>query len=440
MHRFRAPSATERIYLTTGTQVISRSSLAPAPRGGPITGAVVAAALRDLEDRYPILRAAVAEDHFVPRPADLPQPLVALPAGSAPDAVYAALLARRLDLARGLYEAHVAETAEGVDIYLLSTHAVTDATALVDLHAHLAHLVDCRVRGVAAPRDEQAFPPDIDAAVDAGLAAHGLDPAGAAPALDLSGGFLTLPERSAGPAERRFRLERLVIEAEHTRHIAASAHGHGVSVHAVLVAAFALAIRDLAPVPAASILMRSSIDLRRRLEPHIHPGLVFSAITGHVTRIDGVGTADDSRMDRAGAADDSRIDGVVAADAAGRQDAALLAVARAVFDDIHARTADGTIFYDYRTYPKSFGAAREAPVALNISDMGTIAPAFPLDAVRLAGFEYATALAKRYPNVSVAILDGRLVATIAYDASVLAEETVAELAARTRGYLVEGVG
>lgn len=38
----------------------------------------------------------------------------------------------------------------------------------------------------------------------------------------------------------------------------------------------------------------------------------------------------------------------------------------------------------------------------------------------------------------MAILDGRLVATIAFDASVLAEETVAELAARTRGYLLEG--
>lgn len=413
MLRFRAPSATERIYLTTGTQVISRSTLAPAP-GGAIPAGTVAEALRDLVARYPILQAAVAEEHFVARPAGAPLPLHRLPAGSDPAAVYAALLERKLDLAHGLYEAHVAETPGGVDVYLLSTHAVTDATALVDLHAHLAHLVDCRVRGVAAPRDEQAFPPDIDDAVDRGLAAHGLDPAGAAPALDLSGAFLTLPERTAGPAERRFRLERLVIEPDHTRHIAASAHGHGVSVHAVLVAAFALAIRDLAPVPAASILMRSSIDLRRRLEPHIHPGLVFSAITGHVTRIDGI-SADD-------------------------EDAALVAVARAAFDDIHARTADGTIFYDYRNYPKSFGAAREAPVALNISDMGTIAPAFALEAVRLEGFEYATALAKRYPNVSVAILDGRLVATIAYDASVLAEKTVAELAARTRGYLVEGAG
>lgn len=417
MLRFRAPSATERIYLTTGTQVISRSTLAAAPGGAAPTGAVVAAALGDLEARYPILRAAVADEHFVARPAGAPLPLHRLPAGSAPDAAYAALLPRRLDLARGLYEAHVAETAEGADVYFLSTHAITDATALVDLHTHLAHLVDCRLRGVAAPRDEQAFPPDIDAAVDAGLAAHGLDPAGAAPALDFSDAFLTLPERTAGPAERRFRLERLMIEPEHTRHIAAAAHGHGVSVHAVLVAAFALAIRDLAPAPAASILMRSSIDLRRRLEPHIHPGLVFSAITGHVTRIDGVG-----------------------ADEAGREEAALVAVARAVFDDIRARTADGTIFYDYRNYPKSFAAAREAPVALNISDMGTIAPTFPLEAVRLAGFEYATALGKRYPNVSVAILDGRLVATIAYDTSVLAEETVAALAARTRGHLVEGVG
>jgi hypothetical protein len=418
MLRFRAPSATERIYLTTGTQVISRSTLAAAPGGAAVTAAVVAAALGDLEARYPILRAAVVEDHFVARPAEAPRPLHRLPAGGDPDAAYAALIARRLDLVRGLYEAHVAETAEGVDVYLLSTHAITDATALVDLHAHLAFLVDCRVRGVTAAADEQAFPPDIDEAVDRGLAAHGLDPAGAAPALDLSGAFLTLPERSAGPAERRFRLERLVLAPKHTRHIAAAAHGHGVSVHAVLVAAFALAIRDLAPAPAASILMRSSIDLRRRLEPHIHPGLVLSAITGHVTRIDGVGAADETD----------------------REEAALVAVARAVFDDIRARTADGTIFYDYRNYPKSFGAAREAPVALNISDMRTIAPAFPLEAVRLAGFEYATALGKRYPNVSVAILDGRLVATIAYDASVLAEETVAALAARTRGHLVEGVG
>lgn len=417
MLRFRAPSATERIYLTTGTQVISRSTLAAAAGGAAPTAAVVAAALGDLEARYPILRAAVVEEHFVARPAGAPLPLNALPSGIAPDAVYAALLGRRLDLPRSLYEAHLAETAEGVDVYLLSTHAVTDATALVDLHAHLAYLVDCRLRGVAAPQDEQAFPPDIDEAVDRGLAAHGLDPAGAAPALDLSGAFVTLPERSAGPAERRYRLARFVVEPVDTRRVAAAAHAHGVSVHAVLVAAFALAIRDLAPAPAASILMRSSIDLRRRLEPHVHPGLVFSAVTGHVSRID--------------------LGRIVGGGGGGEQGAALVAVARDAFDDIHARTADGTIFYDYRTYPKSFGAAREAPVALNISDMGAIAPAFPLEAVRLAGFEYATALGKRYPNVSVAILDGRLVATIAYDASVLAGETVAELARRTRGYLVE---
>ncbi len=51
MLRFRAPSATERIYLTTGTQVISRSTLAAAPGGAAVTGAVVAAALGDLEAR-----------------------------------------------------------------------------------------------------------------------------------------------------------------------------------------------------------------------------------------------------------------------------------------------------------------------------------------------------------------------------------------------------
>jgi hypothetical protein len=413
--RFREPSATERIYLTTATQVISRSTLAQAD--GPISTQTLAAALADLEARYAILRAAVADGHFVERPVEAPTPLHRIAPGSDAADVYQALLERRLDLAHGLYEAHVAETPDGADVYLLSTHAVTDATALVDLHAHLAHLVDCRVRGVAAPRAEQAFPPDIDEAVDRGLAAHGLDPAGSAPALDLAGAFLTLPERSAGPAERRFRLERLVVEPEDTRPIAAAAHAHGVSVHAVLVAAFALAVRDLAPAPAASILMRSSVDLRRRLEPHIDVGLVFSAVTGHATRID-LG----------------RVDG------AGEPDGALFAIARAAFDDIHARTADGTVFYDYRNYPRSFGAAREAPVAVNISDIGAVTHSFPLEAVRLAGFEYATALAKRYPNVSVAILDGRLVATIVYDAGVLVEETVAALAARTARWLVKGAG
>ena len=56
-------------------------------------------------------------------------------------------------------------------------------------------------------------------------------------------------------------------------------------MHSVLLAAFALAIRETAPDSPRQILMRSNVDLRRRLEPHISTELVFSAISARVTPI-----------------------------------------------------------------------------------------------------------------------------------------------------------
>ncbi|MFM0337024.1 phthiocerol/phthiodiolone dimycocerosyl transferase family protein [Paraburkholderia fungorum] len=374
---YRRASPTEMIYIQTQTNVVSRSSIS-----GAVNREQFDAAVACLEARYGILRSVVEDGQFVERTDDSPAVESWLFADTwSADALYAKLLNAGLDTRRMIYSIHVIAGEDALDVFMLSTHAVTDATSLVELHASLAYLCDCIVRGQVPALETQPFPTPLDAAVTQSLASLPEDRIG--DPTSYSGAFAKIPLRARcddGPQRRR--LERTVIKADDMHRVHAAAHAHGSSVHALLLAAFALAIGDVATEHPRQILMRSSMDMRRRLEPHISAELVFTAITGHVTRIPDL-------------------------------DRPLFDIAKLIFDDIHEGVANGSVFHTYLNYPKLFGGTQQPPVALNVSDMQAINFRWPTQQLKVTGFDYACGL-KNFPNVSVAIFDGALVANTVY--------------------------
>lgn len=399
---FRAMSATEAIYIKTATQVVSRSRVR-----GRVTRPQFETALAQLEARYEILRAVVEAGHFVEKPPSDRTPLAWLSGAETNAAeLYDRLLNADLDLTRSIYSVHVIDGTDGLDIFLLTTHAVTDATSLVELHSFLIFFCDCAVRGLTSEIAGQPFPPHIDDAVDRCLALLGDAAQPALPPVAYGGDFLLLPMHGAanpaGPV--RHRLECMVVEPEDMARLIEASHRHGVSVHSLLMAALALAIRDLAAGAARQILVRSSIDLRRRLEPHLSTELVFSAITGHVTYLADTGQC-------------------------------IYAIARTIFADIHDGSTNGKILNDYKNYPRAFGDPRDVPVAINVSDMGKVAFHADIRQLTATGFEYALGWLKKFPNVSVSIFDGKLIANAVYVEDFIAPERMARLSALTLGYL-----
>ncbi|MFZ1427879.1 MAG: hypothetical protein WAS21_14015 [Geminicoccaceae bacterium] len=395
-------SATEAIYIKTATQVVSRSRVR-----GRVTRQQFETALAQLEAQYEILRAILVAGHFVERPPSASTPLAWLSSATTGSAeLYDRLLNAELDLTQSIYSVHVIDGTDGFDIFLLTTHAVTDATSLVELHSFLIYLCDCAVCGLTPEIPGQPFPPHIDDAVDHCLALLGDAAQPALPPADYTGDFLLLPKHGAAiPGQPvRHRLECMVVEPEDMTRLAAAGHSRGVSVHALLMAALALAIRDLSEVTAQQILVRSSIDLRRRLEPHLSTELVFSAITGHVTYLADTGQP-------------------------------IYAIARTIFEDIHDGSTNGKILNDYKYYPRTFGDPRDVPVAINVSDMGKVAFHAEIAQLTAAGFEYALGWLKKFPNMSVSIFDGRLIANTVYVEEFVAPEHMARLSALTLGYL-----
>ena len=373
---YREASPTEMIYIATRMIVVSRSSIR-----GTVGRAQFEAAVACLEARYGILRSVVEDGHFVERTDDRSAVEAWLSADAcSAEAMYAQLLNADLDTGKTLYAIHVIAADDGLDVFMLTSHAITDATSLIELHSCLAHMCDCVVRGAAPALGAQPFPSPVDEAVSRSLAALGTD----GPATSYSGTFAEIPmcaPHDGGPVTHR--LERVVIEADAMHRIKEASHATGSSVHSLLLAAFALAIRDVAEGHPRQILVRSSVDMRRRLEPHVSPELVFTAITGHITPVPDL-------------------------------DRPLVEIARLIFDDIHQGMANGSLFLDYINYPRAFGSPQQAPVAVNISDIQTVQFHWPLERLTVTGFEYALGWLKKFPNVSVSVFDGRLIANIVY--------------------------
>jgi hypothetical protein len=375
---WRKASPTEMAYITTHMLVVSRSTIA-----GTVSRAEFERAVACLEERYSILRSIVVDGRFVERDDRTSAVQSWLDADEwSADALYAMLINAGLDTRKRIFSIHVIARDDALDVFMLSSHAITDATSLIELHACLAHICDCIVRGVAPKLDVQPFPDPVDAAVEHSNAA--LPASHARPPASWSGDYVEIPapaSRSDGSFRRR--LARMSIDADDMQRIRTAAHVNGSSVHALLLAAFALAIRDANESGPSRILMRSAIDMRRRLEPHVSPELVFSAITGHITPIDDL-------------------------------DRPLFEIAKVIFDDIHQGVANGLIFQDYLNYAKAFGSKQQAPVALSVSDMQTISFHWPTQRLKVTGFEYAAGWLKRFPNVSVSVFGGALTANIVY--------------------------
>jgi hypothetical protein len=376
---YRQASPTELIYIKTGTIVVSRSRIA-----GAVSRQQFRTAVTHLEARYGILRSAVENEQFVER-VDGTSSIEAWLSSetSSADAVYAKLLNAELDTSAGIYTIHVIADDNALDVFMLSSHAITDATSLIELHSCLAHICDCVVRGEAPALEQQPFPSPIDAAVRDILTSLPADQASSSPA-SYSGVFAEIPMRAQhGGRAARHRLERVVINADDACRISAASHLHGSSVHSLLLAAFALAIRDAAQGSPRQILVRSNVDIRRRLEPHVSTELVFSAITARITLIPDL-------------------------------DRPLFEIAKHIFNDVHESVVDGSIFHEYLNYPKSFGSPQQAPVALNVSDMQTVRFHWPMEQLKVTGFEYALGWLKKFPNVSVSVYEGKLIANIVY--------------------------
>ncbi len=388
---YRDASPTERIYVATQTIVVSRSGIV-----GKVDREQFESAVAHLEARYGILRSVVEDGRFVER-ADAASSVAAWLPGDlwSADLLYEKLLNAALDTQSRVYEIHVIAAEDALDVFMLSSHAITDATSLVELHAFLAHACDCTVRSATPESDAQPFPTPVDEAVDKALAAVPADRAGTSD--DYSGSYAEIPlPVPHGGGSLTHGLDRMVIEADGMHRISAACHAHGASVHALVLAAFAVAIGAVADGGPRRILMRSSVDMRRRLEPHVSPELVFSAITGHITAIPDL-------------------------------DQPLFDIAKLIFDELHEGVANGSIFRDYVNYPRSFGSPQQAPVALNISDMQSVHFRWSLEKLRVGGFEYALGWLKRFPNVSVSIYDGRLIANTVFVKEFVAPQTMRKI-------------
>jgi hypothetical protein len=176
-------------------------------------------------------------------------------------------------------------------------------------------------------------------------------------------------------------------------------------VHSLLLAAFAQAIGEVTKDASRRILMRSSVDMRRRLEPHVSPELVLTAITGHITPVPDL-------------------------------DQPLFDIARHIFLEIHEGVTNGLIFHDYENYPTTFGSTRQAPVALNMSDMQAVRFHWPMQRLRVTGFEYACGFSTKFPNVSVSVFNGTLIANTAYVEEFVDPEVMRAICARAVNRLV----
>jgi hypothetical protein len=388
--QFRPISPTEAVYIRARTQVVSHSAAL-----GPITQPQFQTALAALEAHYPILRAALEGDHFVERAASPASLFIWLDrATNDLETLYQEALHRQLDLTAALYTVHVLADAAGFDILMLSSHAIADATALVAIHSSLLHFCDCAVRHILPPAQPQPFPESIDPTVEHCLAALPIPRLPAAlPNPDAA--FIRLPHL-AEPSAPRYRNEHLVIEADSVPQIFATCRSHDVTLHSLLTAAFIFAIRAIAQEPGDKILLRHTVDMRRRLEPHISCDLIFTAVTGHFTTIENI-------------------------------EQSIFEIARMTQTDIRGATADGRILQEYLNYPQSFGTPQTAPIAINLSDMGVVAFHDEIAVLKPLGFDYATAIGQLFPNCSITIYGNRLVANTVYREDLITPATMRAL-------------
>lgn len=367
----RADSESEAVYIKTHMQVVGRSTVK-----GFITKEQFAKALYYLEKKYPILCSVANEEALIKRSAESHE-IVEWIYDSTPEKIYEKLLNLSLDFCSSLYSMHVLVGENSFDIFTVTAHAITDATSIMMIHKDLIYFCECSIREITPEIIVQPVADSIDSAVDTSINTlknnHPVSQS-------YSGDFLQLPSTSA---EALFYcLKQIVIEEKTLAQAFQLCEEHQVSLHGVLVAAFSLAIQRLSHVKATQILMRSSIDLRRRVSPHIPNELILTAVTGHITHITNLTNN-------------------------------IFKIAKFVIDEIRNSTQDGTIFQDYKQYPQRFTLPQAFPIAANLSDMGKV-DLLHLESLEQTGFEYAAGWKKTCPNISITIYNNKLIANLVY--------------------------
>ena len=396
LHVLRKNSANESIYIKTNTQVVGHSSVI-----GSITKKQFIQAIQCLEKKYPILLAVADSEKLSPRTTDYTE-IIAWSVKAEREDIYEKLLNIKLNVTESLYSVSVLNHSNSFDIFTVTSHAITDATSVIDLHKDLVYFCDFMIQHICPMTSVKPIAESIDFAVNNSIS---MLKNNIPLAEQYQGTFLQLP--TTLPNEFEYCQEQLVIPSIELHNIMNLCKKNGVSFHGVLVASFALAIRELSPDHATQILMRSSIDLRRRVTPHINNEIIFTAATGHITRI----------FDLTGN---------------------ILKIGEFVMNEIRNSTENGTIFQDHKEYFKRFISSENIPIALNISDMGVVKLQEYVHLKHVA-FDYALGWKKSAPNVSITINDNGLVANIVYIKQGIKHHMIHQLAKLARHYLVSVV-
>jgi hypothetical protein len=379
----RHQTAAEAIYFKTKTQVVSRSKVL-----GKISKINFMRAVYCLERKYPILGVSDELNNFILRENHCPS-FITWSYASETQEVYTKLLNYDIDPALSLYHIEVVEDIDTFDIYMVTSHAIADAVSLMHLHQELVLFCDTVMQNISVNIEVQNIAAGIDAAVD--LSSKGPIMPNRA---EYSGDFAKL--KCLKVDDYQFCLKRMLLGSDKLQDIIATGKAHGVSLHSILVAAFALGLQELSPVKSCQILMRSSIDLRRRVRPTLSNNIICTAVTGHVTWIKNLNTN-------------------------------IIEIARFVSAEIKTSTANGSMFADYKEYASQFvNISKLKPIALNISDMGVM-HLCEHHHLRHLAFEYGAGLKTDYPNVSITINSSGLVANIVYIKHAIADDIVDKL-------------
>jgi hypothetical protein len=132
----REENANEAAFIQSNTQVVSRSTV-----HGHITKDQFARALHYLERKYAILNVADALGSFVERSKHYHN-IIAWAFNIQCEEIYGTLLNFKLDTSVSLYSIQVVEYPNSFDIYIVISHALADATSIVDLHNDLILFCD----------------------------------------------------------------------------------------------------------------------------------------------------------------------------------------------------------------------------------------------------------------------------------------------------------
>jgi hypothetical protein len=290
-----------------------------------------------------------------------------------------------------LYSVFVVHYKESFDMYTITSHALADATSLINLHNDLILFCDYIVQNIPITDEIQPLNPGIDPYLERSISSLKKE----LPMIGdthFRGLFAQLPTKPTQGCP--FGIYRFNIPHNELQPILTACHNTGITLHSLLVASFALAIRELSRYKSNQILMRSSIDLRRRVTPPLSKKIFFTAVTGHNTYIEDLSLG-------------------------------ILNIAKWVMQDIRKSSVDGTIFEDFK-YTFQLSSTRENPIALNISNLGIIELS---DATYLKhqSFEYAAGSKKTYPVLCITINPTGLKATITYINGSISAELVKRL-------------